>query len=57
MSLDAAGTYSYAVPIPAGLQPVDLAVQAIEFYPNGPFLTWGGASNGLLLRAAGTGCQ
>ncbi|MFK7743138.1 MAG: hypothetical protein AB8H80_22680 [Planctomycetota bacterium] len=57
VQLDAGGSYSYAVPVPAGLAPTDLAVQAFEFYPNGPFLGFGGSSNGLLIRAAGTGCR
>jgi len=56
ITLDGAGTFNYSIPIPAALPPVDLAAQVIEFYPGGPFLTWGGASNGLLIRAAGTGC-
>jgi hypothetical protein len=57
LQLSAAGTHSYSVPIPAGLAPIDLAVQVAELFPGGPFLGFGGLSNGLKIRAAGTGCQ
>lgn len=57
LQLSAAGTHSYSVPIPAGLAPIDLGVQVAEFFPGGPFLGFGGLSNGLMIRAAGTGCQ
>ena len=55
--LNAAGQYNYSLPIPPGLSPSDLAAQVVEFYLGGPFLGWGGLSNGVKIRAAGTGCQ
>ena len=56
VTLNFVGQASYALPIPAAFPPTDLAAQAIEFYPGGPFLGWGGVSNGLLIRAGGVGC-
>lgn len=53
---DAAGTFTYPVPIPPALTPLDLSVQAAQFFPSGPFLGLGGLSNGLKIRAAGAGC-
>ena len=41
VTLNFIGKSSYALPIPAALPPTDLAVQAIAFYPGGPFLGWG----------------
>lgn len=57
VQLTPSGTYSYGVPVPAGLAPTDLFVQVAELYAGGPFLGLGGLSNGLKIRAAGTGCQ
>jgi len=57
IQLNASGTFHYAVPIPAALAPTDLSVQVAEFYTGGPFLGYGSLSNGLTIRAAGTGCQ
>lgn len=53
---DAGGAASYGIPIPAGLAPTDLAVQAFEFAAGGPLFGFLAASNGLLIRAAATGC-
>lgn len=57
VQLTPSGTFSYGVPVPAGLSPTDLSVQVAELYTGGPFLGLGSLSNGLKIRAAGTGCQ
>ena len=54
---DASGRVGLGVPIPAALAPFDFATQVIEFVPGAPFLGFGNASNGLLIRAAATGCR
>lgn len=56
VQLGAAGTFAYGLPIPAGLPPVDVSVQVAELFTGGPFLSVGGLSNGLRIRAASTGC-
>ena len=56
MVLSGSGTYNYSLPIPPALAPLDLSVQVVEFYSGGPFLGFGALSNGLKIRAAGTGC-
>jgi hypothetical protein len=53
---NASGQASFALPIPAALSPTDLAVQAFEIAANGPVLGFLLASNGVRVRAAGTGC-
>jgi hypothetical protein len=53
---NASGQASFALPIPAALSPTDLAVQAFEVAANGPVLGFLLASNGVRVRAAGTGC-
>ncbi len=57
LQLNGAGTLNYSVPDPAGLSPIDLSVQVAELFSGGPLLGLGGLSNGLKIRAAGTGCQ
>jgi len=56
LNVDANGAASYAIPVPPGLLPVDLAVQGFEVRSGGPLLGFLAASNGLLIRGAGTGC-
>ena len=41
---------------PAGLLPIDFASQTFELVPGGPILGFLAGSNGLRVRAAGTGC-
>lgn len=53
---DAAGKFAFTLPIPAGLLPTDLAVQAFELDVPGFPASLVAASNGLLIRAASTGC-
>jgi len=52
----AAGKFAFPLPIPAGLLPTDLAVQAFELDVPGFPASLVAASNGLLIRAASTGC-
>jgi hypothetical protein len=53
---DGAGNFAFTLPIPAGLLPTDLAVQAFELDVSGFPASLLAASNGLLIRAASTGC-
>ena len=53
---NAAGNFAFTLPIPAGLLPTDLAVQAFELDISGFPASLLAASNGLRIRAAGTGC-
>ena len=53
---DAGGVASWAVPIPAGLAPTDLAAQAFEVVTGGPVFGLLTASNGLRIRGAASGC-
>ncbi|MFY9345845.1 MAG: hypothetical protein WAT39_25360 [Planctomycetota bacterium] len=50
------GLATFALPIPAALSPTDVACQAFEVVAGGPVLGFLAVSNGLRLRAAGTGC-
>jgi hypothetical protein len=54
---DGVGNVTWPLPIPAALSPTDIAVQAFEFVTNGPMLGFLEASNGVLVRAGGTGCN
>ncbi|MEZ6038031.1 MAG: hypothetical protein R3F29_11150 [Planctomycetota bacterium] len=56
LTTDATGHVSYAVPVPPGLAPTELAAQAFAVVPGGPLLGFLAVSNGLLVRAASTGC-
>jgi hypothetical protein len=56
VSANAAGVATWGVPIPAGLLPIDFASQTFELVPGGPILGFLAGSNGLRVRAAGTGC-
>jgi hypothetical protein len=56
VTADGAGLASFALPIPAGLTPIDLACQAFEWQAGGPILGEANARDGLRIRAAGTGC-
>ncbi len=53
---NAAGAASWALPIPAALPPTDIFCQAFELVTGGPVLGFLAASNGLRIRAGGTGC-
>lgn len=50
------GAATWPLPIPAALSPTDVACQAFELVAGGPILGILTASNGLRVRAAGTGC-
>ena len=53
---DPAGLASFAVPIPAGMAPIDLFGQVVQFVPGGPLFGGAALSNGLRLRLGGLGC-
>ena len=50
------GRVNYALPVPPGLPPTEFAAQAFEVVSGGPLLGFLAVSNGLLVRAAATGC-
>ncbi len=56
VTADGSGLASFALPIPAGVTPIDLACQAFEWQIGGPILGEANARDGLRIRAAGTGC-
>jgi hypothetical protein len=51
-----AGLATWPLPIPAGLVPTDIAMQAFELIAGGPVVGLLAASNGVRVRAAGSGC-
>lgn len=53
---DATGRHRYALPVPAGMLPFDVAAQAFAITSSGPMLGEFAASNGVLVRVAGSGC-
>ena len=53
---DGAGMAGFSLAIPPGLVPIDFTCQAFELVTGGPVLGFLEASNGLKIRAAGTGC-
>lgn len=53
---NAAGVASYGLPVPGGLALTGFASQAFEFVAGGPIASLLAASNGLRIRAAGSGC-
>ncbi len=53
---DASGVASWPLPIPPGLLLTDFAAQAFEVVTGGPIAGVIAGSNGLHLRAAGSGC-
>ena len=50
------GAATWNLPVPAGLAATDVACQAFELVVGGPIVNLLAASNGLRIRAAGTGC-
>jgi hypothetical protein len=52
----AGGLATWPLPIPPSLSPLDLATQAFELVAGGPVVGLLAPSNGLRIRAAGTGC-
>jgi hypothetical protein len=56
VTADGAGLAAFALPIPPGLSPLDLACQAFELVASGPVYGLFNARDGLRIRAAGTGC-
>jgi hypothetical protein len=53
---NASGAASVGLAIPPGLSPLDIYCQGFELVPAGPVLGFLAASNGLRIRAGGTGC-
>ncbi|HEU4418356.1 MAG TPA: hypothetical protein VFT55_05415, partial [Planctomycetota bacterium] len=53
---DSAGAASVGLAISPGLSPLDIHCQGFELLPGGPMLGFLAASNGLRIRAGGTGC-
>jgi hypothetical protein len=54
---NASGVATWPLPIPAGLQPLDVPTQAFELVAGGPIAGLLAASNGIRIRAAAaTGC-
>ena len=50
------GDFSQALPIPPGLQPIDLWCQAAQIVQSGPVLGQFELSNGLRIRIGGSAC-
>jgi hypothetical protein len=53
---DASGLSTWSIPIPPGLTPFDVYVQAVEFVAGGPLFGQLALSNGLRMRVGATGC-